>query len=75
MKVKVELGGMYREKLGRLHELEMEPGSTVEDVLNMLGITERVQIILIRNGKHAKLDEEISDGDELVIFPPVGGGS
>lgn len=75
MKVKVELGGMFREKLGKSRELEVEPGSTVEDVLNLLGITERAWIILIRNGRHAKLDEELSDGDELAIFPPVGGGT
>lgn len=27
-----------------------------------------------RNGKLASLDDELVDGDELAILPPVGGG-
>jgi molybdopterin converting factor small subunit len=27
-----------------------------------------------RNGRIARLDESLADGDEIAIFPPVGGG-
>lgn len=74
MKVKVELGGFYRDRLGRFHEVEIGDNATVEDVLKRLGIESGVDIILIKNGKHTKPEEPVKDGDQLVIFPPIGGG-
>ncbi len=52
----------------------MEDGSKIEDVLNRLGISAEADIIVIKNGKHAKLDDPVANGDQIAIFPPVGGG-
>lgn len=49
-------------------------GATVRDVIDKLNIPdEKVSIIFI-NGRHAKRDHELEDGDRLALFPPVGGG-
>ncbi len=74
MEIRVELGGFYREKLGRFRVLEMKDGSRIEDVLNKLGISASADIIIIKNGKHAKLSDPVANGDQIAIFPPVGGG-
>jgi molybdopterin converting factor small subunit len=34
---------------------------------------EKVSIILL-NGKHAGLEDTVSPGDRLALFPPLGGG-
>lgn len=75
MRVEVELGGTYiYDYGGRLHRLELPEGASVEDALNALGIRERIYIVIIRNGRAARPDSKLQDGDRLVIFPPIGGG-
>jgi len=71
----IELGGTFIYQFGREHILDMPPGSRVEDVLNKLGIKERIYIIIVKNGNIAKLSDELQDNDKLVIFPPIGGGN
>ena len=34
----------------------------------------RASLRAARNGRLAKLDEPLADGDEVALFPPVGGG-
>lgn len=76
MRVEVELGGTYiYEYGGRLHRLELPEGAKVEDALNALGIKERIYIVIIRNGRAARSEEVLKDGDKLVVFPPIGGGA
>ncbi len=75
LKVEVELGGTYiYDYGGRLHSLDLPEGATVENALDALGIKERIYIVIIRNGKAAKPEDELHDGDRLVVFPPIGGG-
>ncbi|MGC9208644.1 MAG: MoaD/ThiS family protein [Nitrososphaeria archaeon] len=74
--MEVELAGPYIYQYGgRLHTVEVDEGAKVEDVLKKLGITERIYIVIIKNGKAAKLDDPLSEGDKLIVFPPVGGGA
>jgi molybdopterin converting factor small subunit len=76
MDVTVKLFAHYRN--GRYNErLESLPeGASVRDVILPLGVDQPddpIGIILI-NGRHAKRDAELHDGDVLAIFPMVGGG-
>lgn len=64
-----------RSQTGR-KELQLEPrsGLTVRQVVEGEGLdVSDVHIVMI-NGLHGTLDSELSDGDRLGLFPPVGGG-
>lgn len=52
----------------------ISPGETVESVMNRLSIPlEEIKIIFV-NGIAGSLDQALSDGDRVGVFPPVGGG-
>ena len=73
MRVKVKLFASFRE--GRFVEEDREyaPAATVSDVVSDLAIEGKVAIIFL-NGRHARPDQPLSDGDTLALFPPIGGG-
>ncbi len=50
------------------------PDLTVRDVLREEGIDERLVHIILLNGKRVTLDAALNAGDQLGVFPPVGGG-
>ncbi len=75
LKVFIELGGTFIYQFGREHTLDLNVGSSVEDALNVLGIKERIYIVIVKNGSLAKFNERLEDGDKLVVFPPIGGGN
>ena len=60
---------------GREHELE--PGETVERLLERLGLAGRFALVE-RNGapveRRAYAEVEVAAGDELVVARPVAGG-
>ncbi len=54
--------------------LSLAPGQTVKDALAALQVPpEKVKLIFV-NGVHARFDTELSPGDRVGAFPPVGGG-
>ncbi len=69
-------------------EVELPPGSTVEDLLQRLiksfgePLRKRLVresdgvpfVIFVVNGEKAELCDELSPGDEVLIIPPIGGG-
>jgi molybdopterin converting factor small subunit len=64
-----------RSRTGR-KELQLEPlsGLTVRQVVEGEGLSVSDVHIVMINGLHGTLDSELSDGDRLGLFPPVGGG-
>jgi sulfur carrier protein ThiS len=52
---------------------EFEEGTTIADVIAMLGLPDEPRVIFV-NGTHAPEERELRDGDRLAIFPPVAGG-
>ncbi len=48
--------------------------TTVEGLLSELGIPREETKLIFINGKKHELDYELSKGDRVGIFPPVGGG-
>ena len=55
-------------------ELNIEPGSSVGDILKQLGIPATEAKLVFINGKKGAIDTVLKGGERLGIFPPVGGG-
>ena len=54
--------------------VSLPKGSTLGDLVTHLTMPpEKVRITFV-NGRTRKLDHVLSDGDEIGIFPPIGGG-
>ncbi len=50
------------------------PGTTIRQVAGELKIPLEELSLTLLNGQTALPDQELSDGDTLSLFPPVGGG-
>ena len=59
---------------GTPFELELPAGGTLGDVVARLDLPEEEVKISFVNGITRELDAVLNDGDEIGIFPPVGGG-
>ena len=55
-------------------EMDIEPGETVRQVLDRLGVPPEETRILFVNNRAAKLSQPLEDGDRLGVFPAIGGG-
>jgi molybdopterin converting factor small subunit len=77
MNITLKLYTVLREYLpGDLKDniLSIPDNSRVVDVINMLKIPDELPKIILINGAQKKPESELSEGDELSIFPPISGG-
>lgn len=76
MRITVKLFAYLREGRFKSMEMDFADGTTISQVLDILSIShQEMQLgILFINGKHAKFDSVLQNGDILAIFPPVAGG-
>jgi len=61
-------------RLGEAMALELEPGCTIVQLRDRLGLPADEVKVVMRNHRQADLDEEVRDGDRIVFFPAVAGG-
>ena len=55
-------------------EVELPDGSTLADLADVLALPrEQIKVTFV-NGRARKLDHRLDPGDQVGIFPPVGGG-
>ncbi|MEW6523998.1 MAG: MoaD/ThiS family protein [Bacillota bacterium] len=77
MVVKVRVFGIlcnYTPGRAERHELEVAPGTTAGQVLELLGIPwEEVWLLSVDN-RQVDESRSLNAGDELLVFPPVAGG-
>ena len=77
MKVRLKAYGLLRKYIpneANPYEIELEDGTSVKDLLNILKIpSEYVPIVTIAE-KKVDLSYIIKDGDELTLLPIMGGG-
>ena len=52
----------------------IEPGETIAGVLKTLSVPLNQTRIIFVNHRAATLDQELTDRDELAVFPAIGGG-
>ena len=79
MEVDVKLTEMVAKRYSegnRSLSLEIEEGSTIEDIMDHIGIPEKEYSYLMYtvNGKFLYENKKINEGDEIKLFPIVGGG-
>ena len=55
-------------------ELEMPMGSTLADLVAYLALPQEQVKVSFVNGRAQGLDYGLKPGDEIGIFPPIGGG-
>ena len=55
-------------------DMEIPEGATLEDVVRLIGLpSDEVKVTFV-NGRTEELTHALRDGDEIGIFPPIGGG-
>jgi molybdopterin synthase sulfur carrier subunit len=55
-------------------EVSLPEGSLLDELVTLLGLPrEQVKVIFV-NGQIRDLDYHLQPGDEVGIFPPIGGG-
>lgn len=74
MQVTVKLFANFRHGRFNIDVRQYQPGITVGQVVEEIGIPKNELGILLVNSRHVGLDHELHDGDILALFPLVGGG-
>jgi sulfur carrier protein ThiS len=74
MKIFVKLFAYYRTGRFSAATQEYPTDTRVADVLSRLKIPEKDLGIVLINGRFVELDQILKEGDELSLFPMVGGG-
>lgn len=79
MNVKVKLFATLRPYLGNVPagtavELQIQPGSTLNDLVSLLKLPPDDVKVCFVNARIVELDQILAEGDEIGIFPPIGGG-
>jgi sulfur carrier protein ThiS len=75
MKVTLRLTGGLAHTTGFSHrELDVEPGTTVADILDAAGIDRARPMIIARNGWAVTADEVVEPDDRILVAPVFSGG-
>ncbi|MEW6349673.1 MAG: MoaD/ThiS family protein [Thermodesulfobacteriota bacterium] len=62
------------DRQGNSCAIDVEPGTTVEQLLHRLRIPQDAPKITFLNGVHSTLKEALKEGDRVAVFPPIAGG-
>jgi len=74
MKIKIKLFATLRDNRDKILEIEYKEGTEIREIIRDLNIDEKDVAILLKNGRSAKMEDVILEGDYLSLFPPIGGG-
>ena len=79
MKIELNLFASLAEYLpdkekGNPNFLELTPGTSIEELINLLKIPPEVPRIIFLNGAHAGRETLLKEGDRVGMFPPLAGG-
>ena len=55
-------------------EVELPESSTLADLVAHMGLPREELKLMFVNGRARELDHRLDPGDEVGLFPPVGGG-
>ena len=75
MMVRLKLMGVLQAKTPANGQLELAAGASIEDVLRAVDVpVESVQIFTVNGSLERDRGRVLSDGDDLSVLPPAGGG-
>ncbi len=75
MKVTLKLSGGFVHTVGfSRKEVDVEPGTTIADILAMIAIDRTRPMLIARNGWVVSVDEPVEDGDRILVSPVFSGG-
>ncbi len=79
MQVTVKLYAMlnrfrHNERAGTPFKVDLPENATLLDLIHQLNIPPEQTRITFVNGIIQEVDYKLKDGDEVGIFPPIGGG-
>ena len=61
-------------EIGEAFPVELPEGATVGDLIREMGLPDKEVKVVFVNALFRELGHKLADGDEVGIFPPVGGG-
>jgi sulfur carrier protein ThiS len=61
-------------KAGVPFEAELAEKSSVADLLSFLNLQKKEAVLVFINGRNRRIGHILAAGDEIGIFPPIGGG-
>ncbi|MGW8223588.1 MAG: MoaD/ThiS family protein [Syntrophobacteria bacterium] len=74
MELEIKLFASLRKFNPELEKIEVDDGITVLELFEKAGIPASEVAIVLVNGRHAKLDQPLQDGETVAAFPPIAGG-
>jgi molybdopterin converting factor small subunit len=60
--------------IGEALKVEVEPGTTLGELRDQLGLPEEQVKVVMRNNLQAFPEEQIAEGDRIAYIPAVAGG-
>jgi molybdopterin converting factor small subunit len=60
--------------IGEAKSLQVEPGTTLDDIREMLGLPYEAVKVIMRNSLQAYPGDTVSNGDRIAYIPAVAGG-
>jgi sulfur carrier protein ThiS len=75
VKITLKLVGGFVHTVGfSQKELDVEPGTTIADILDSIEIDRARPMIVARNGHGVTTDEVVEAGDRILVSPIFSGG-
>jgi len=74
MQLTVKLFAFFRDNRFKEKVADYPEGTTVEDIIRSLGIKPDEVGVTMINSRHCTLQQVPEAGDQLAIFPVIGGG-
>jgi sulfur carrier protein ThiS len=74
MQLTVKLFAFFRDNRFKEKVADYPEGTTVEDIILSLGIKPDEVGVTMINSRHCTLEQVPATGDQLAIFPLIGGG-
>ncbi len=74
MQITVKLFAYFRDNRFKEQLADYPEGTTVEEIIRSLGIKPDEVGVTMINSRHCELQQKPVAGDQLAIFPMIGGG-